>query len=322
MTPWTILKDGWTLIYGFGMHNMSLQKLFEQFFDLNIGLFWYAPVLLLTGIILVSFHLRRNIPLMVISLGFMTTAFFYQTNPAWHYGTAGFGPTRHILFFLPLLIYIFTMYTKQTTRYFIVIALFVVTQAYILNFMGFVTPPLEKTLYHSPYATFVLDHFPALYNPTPEIFVDRTHHTDLSYPTTAIYQVNGKCKKAYILLTDVDAVTKTCGPLSQQYQGKFDNDLLRKTNYTRKVKTREATLWPDPGSCVPDYLPTPNKPFICLHTQAEVLKYTGIINPERIYNIDKATGVWKIKQGDPFELTVPPGYIVNHYSFEGVYVTY
>src|SRR5258708_6484110 len=90
LTPWTILKDGWTQINGFGIQNISILKLYEQLFDLNVGLFWYAPVITIVGLLFFiyrSCHYRQALFLLIM---LFLTAFAYQTNPAWHYGTAGY----------------------------------------------------------------------------------------------------------------------------------------------------------------------------------------------------------------------------------------
>lgn len=203
LTPWTILEDEWTKINGFGLQNASLQKLFEQFFDPNIGLFWYAPGILLVGMFLMAKNVK-------IAATLLITAFFYQTNPAWNYGTAGFGPTRHILFIIPFLIYYITSLNKNIKNK-IILTLIIISQAFSLSINNFLTPVLENSLNQSPYAAFILNHFPQIYNPTPEIFVDRTNHTDFKYISTAVYKFNNQCKKAFVLKSDEDKVIKECG---------------------------------------------------------------------------------------------------------------
>lgn len=320
-TPWTILKDGWTLIHGFGPQNMSLKKLYEQFFDLNFGLFWYAPVILTLGVASVITE-RKNRQLLLTAVLMVITAFFYQTNPAWHYGTSGFGPSRHAIFLLPFLIYAGIRFLDKFFLRSLALAFLVITQLGIMSFNGFISPNLLNTLQMSPYASFVLDHAASLYNPTPEIFVDRTLHADFSYPKSAYYKVNGKCTKAYVLLTDKDALVANCGYIPTKYQDKFDDPYSRKTNYPRQVKTISATFWPDPGSCGDNFFPTPERPYVCMKTLFDVMKDTGLVDPTRFTQVDKLPGVWRLKEGTPVNITIPPGYFVQHYSFDGFYVNY
>jgi hypothetical protein len=203
-TPWQSLQDGWTRLYGFGMQNVSLLKFFEQFFDLNIGVFWYAPILTVLGVL----ALRKNI---WVAAMLAATLFAYQTNPAWHYGTAGFGPSRHAIVLIPFLISATVWHIRQYKHAIAILIVLTVSQLYILSLNNYIFPIFSNTLYHSSIATFVLDRWPALYNPTPEIFVDRTNHTDLDHPSSAIYMNKGVCKKAYVLITEIDWATQTCG---------------------------------------------------------------------------------------------------------------
>lgn len=321
LTPWTLLQNGWTQVYGFGLQNASVRRIFEMFFDLNMGLFWYAPIIFLAGCFYACRSFKedkRNI--FVVGLVFLT-ALFYQTNPAWHFGTAGFGPSRHVLFVLPFLIYFLVNHAKRTVSYIALLAFIIASQLFVLSLNGWFLPNWEHTLHQSPVATYVLNSWPKLYNPTPEIFVDRTNHTDLSYITSAIYKNNnGVCKKAYVLITEKDRIEKECGAIPTQYEDKFDNEFLRKASYARTTWTIEATFWPDTTSCEDGYIPTNAQPYQCMKTLEDVVKYTGITDFDRFTEFNK--GVWKMKLGVPIKVTVPPGYILHHYSFEGVYVNY
>lgn len=224
-SPWTRFQNVWTQYYGFGLHNISLFKLFEQFFDLNMGLFWYAPVIVTIGMVSGCMMIVKKNTHAFFLLLFILTAFFYQTNPAWHYGTAGYGPTRHILFFLPLFVYFFMQYRfKSIQRTSILLFILVITQGYIHYFNGFLSPNLLNVLRHSPFATYMLTNYPALYSPTPEIFIDRTNHTDLDRPTTAIYRINDVCRKAYVLVKDKEEIINECGFIPKQYEKLFKQD--------------------------------------------------------------------------------------------------
>jgi hypothetical protein len=315
-SPWTSLQDGWTILNGFGIHNISLQKFFEQFFDLNIGLFFYAPFLFATGALFIGKYFK-NRDVVFLTVAYLITAFFYQTNPAWHYGTAGFGPTRHIMFFLPLLIVFLVFLMKNSIKHYALLALFVLSQIPILLSNGFTTPKLENAFYHSPTASFVLDRWPHLYNPTPEIFVDRTNHTDIDYPTSAIYKLDSTCKKAYIVKTDAQLLIDQCGAIPAKYQNSFDVETLRKSNVSRTIVTSEATLWPDTQSCVDGY----NGIFTCIKTPLDFTKFTKInaSNP-RVKNM--GNNVWRVEKGTPLTLNVPPGYIAHYHSLEGIYVNF
>lgn len=214
LTPWQTFADGWTKLYGFGIQNLSVLKLYEQLFDLNIGVFWYAPILTIAGCVALIRSFRSSKGMWVI-LMLLAALFAFQTNPAWHYGTSGYGPTRHAIVLIPFLIAAMTYHTWSRKLSISIIGLMIVSQIYVLSYNNYIFPIFTNTLVHSPVAQFVLDRWPALYNPTPEIFVDRTNHTDLDHPTSAVYTLHGVCKKAYILTKDIDTVTNMCGPFPQ-----------------------------------------------------------------------------------------------------------
>lgn len=315
LSPWTKLQDGWTILNGFGLQNISLQKFSEQFLDLNLGIFFYAPMFILTGLYFV-WKYRHNLDVVFLFIAFLITAFFYQTNPAWHYGTAGYGPSRHAIFFLPLFIVFFVFFMQKTFKHYFLLVIFILLQIPILSMNRFTNPDLTKTLYHNQYAQFVLDRWPELYNPTPEIFVDRTNHTDLDYPTSAVYKTNGQCKKAYALITDISAIKTSCGSVPKKYESLFDDSLSRKSNTYRTTLTNSATFWPDSESCKPDY----NGPYICMKNLNDFIKYTGVELSDRI--IDLKNGVWRIDMGSPVSINVPPGYFIHYNSFKGHYINF
>lgn len=326
LTPWTIFADGWTKLNGFGLQNASLKKLFEQFFDLDIGLFWYAPFLAVGGFYALARSIQTTKQKSLIILGsILVTAFFYQTNPAWNYGTSGYGPTRHILFVVPFLIYFLIDHFEYRAKHIAILVFSVLLALPGLYLNGFLFPQFEKTLYHNPIATAVLNRFPRWYNPTPEIFEDRTLHTDTTNPRTAMYKNNGKCVKAYVLLDDSGILKKECGFIPKQYKKAFAKEELRKkTSYPRTIQTTEATFWPDSASCGVDYVTSKDHPFVCMKTLGDVIKYTGIIDIERFTTLPDFPypGIWKLKSGDPVKLIIPPGYLVDYRSLEGIYVDY
>lgn len=321
-SPWSILKDGWTQIYGFGLQNASLKRLYEQFFDLNIGLFWYAPLLFIIGI----YSLFRSITIdkknLVILVIIIITAFGYQTNPAWQYGTSGFGPTRHVLYAVPFLIYLTVTYFNFSWKTIIFLFIPLVMQFYALTFNGYLTPTFYNSVFHNPYAKFVLDNSPKLYNPTPKIFVDKTNHDDLKYLKSAIYRSGNRCLKAFVLKTDVEMVESICGSLPDKYKKLLENEYLQKSTNIRHVWTISATFWPDSISCEDYYINTESSPSICMKTLDDVVRMTGVSDTSRIHKVEDYKGVWRIEKGDMQNLTIPPGYIIHRQSIEGIYVDY
>ena len=77
---------------------------------------------------------------------------------------------------------------------------------------GFAAP--EDYLQHSWLARLVMLHRPALYNPTHEIFIERTAHHD--WPADPlegpfVYSAGGRCRKALAQKRHAQALREQCG---------------------------------------------------------------------------------------------------------------
>jgi len=327
LTPWTNLEDGWTAINGFGIHNASFQKSFEQLFDLNVGQFWYAPLLFILGFFsVIKAFVKKKWDIFVLPILFSITALFYQTNPGWHYGTSGYGPGRHGLLYLPLVILL--TYEVLKKKHIALKILFVITislHIFTLSFNSFLEPNLTKTLHHSVFATYALEHFPILYNPTPEIFVDRTNHDDQTVPTSAIYKnKEGKCVKAWVLLSDRNLLEQECGNLTNEQSEKLDDRYLKVSNKPRDITVTQATFWPYSDACSDWFYKTTEKPYECARTLNEFIKLTNITEVDRVTTLPDFPfpGIWKLNPGKPTTITIPAGYIIHYQAIDGTYIDF
>ncbi len=210
-TPWTGLADGWTRLYGFGIRNLSLTKLAEQFLDLNTGIFWYAPLLTVFACAAVITY-RYTSRWVWMAAGMLITLFTFQTNPAWHYGTAGYGPSRHALILVPFFLSAVTVWLPKKRSTLLLVSAILIFQLPSLVANNYIFPIFSNTLVHTPLARLVLERYPAIYNPTPEIFTDRTNHSDPDHPVSAVFRTRTACRKAYVLTADIDRVIGECGP--------------------------------------------------------------------------------------------------------------
>lgn len=131
--------------------------------------------------------------------------------------------------------------------------------------------------------------------------------------------MHGVCKKAYILPQDRQLLLDTCGYIPKGYEALLTDPMSERSDKPRSITTKEATLWADPTACAS---PTPVKNYVCMHTLADVVSNTGIVDTKRIQPIAEYPGVWKVTWGLPITFTIPPGYYVDRYALEGVYVNY
>ena len=174
---------------------------------------------------------------------------------------------------------------------------------------------------HTPMTKFVLNNFSKAYSPTPEIFVERTAEKEGGFWDTTIYKHNDRCKKAYVLKTKTESLVKECDFIPEKYLPKLKNEFLIRTDFSRKVITTEAIFYPADAVCAWDFEPSEENPYVCMKTIEDVVAYTGLSDEGR-FEKGEGFGIWKLKWGKPTEITVPAGYIIHHYSLDGIYVDY
>ena len=191
-----------------GLPNLSLGKALELFFDLNLGMLPYLPLALLGAVAAPVVQIasgRRARPLLALWAVLLGMALLCSSTGNWNHGTS--GPSRYTIWMIPLVLVILVSMLepgaarerpRQAFGAWAVAAL--VVQAAIVVSRGGLTPRLDY-LEHSYLASFVLKHAPALYNPSPEIFVERTigeemRDGEIPGGTAVTYAPEQACRKA------------------------------------------------------------------------------------------------------------------------------
>ncbi|HVQ28383.1 MAG TPA: hypothetical protein VMV21_02315, partial [Vicinamibacteria bacterium] len=213
--------------------NLSLGKALELFFDLNLGMLPYLPLALLGAVAAPLVQIasgRQARPLVALWAVLLGMALICSSSGNWNHGTS--GPSRYTIWMLPLVLVILASMlepgatNERTRRAFggwAVAALAV--QAVIVVSRGGLAPRLDY-LEHSYLASFVLKHAPALYNPTPEIFVERTIGEEMrdgeisSGGTAVAYAPEQACRKALAQKRHWPDLLARCG--SAAHQPPFD----------------------------------------------------------------------------------------------------
>jgi hypothetical protein len=92
------------------------------------------------------------------------------------------------------------------------IGLAIASQALLVVSRGGMEPRSDY-LRHSAAARFLLDRWPALYNPSYEIFLERTRRTEepLPGPMPVVYRYRGECRKALAQKRHLIPLRKACG---------------------------------------------------------------------------------------------------------------
>jgi hypothetical protein len=191
-----------------GLPNLSVGKALELFFDLNLGMLPYLPLAVLGAVAAPVVQIasgRRARPLLALWVVLLGMALICSSTGNWNHGTS--GPSRYTIWMIPLVLVILaSMLEPGTARErprrafgaWAVAAL--VVQAAIVVSRGGLAQRLDY-LEHSYLARFVLKHAPALYNPSPEIFVERTigeemRNGEISGGTAVVYAPDRACRKA------------------------------------------------------------------------------------------------------------------------------
>lgn len=195
------------------LKNVSLFRVFELFFDLNIGLLPYLPLPLLffLGIVLFQsyqhkgFVFELQILLLMIAMGTVCSA-----TDNWNHGTS--GPSRYVIWMLPFLFFILiinlqTFWKGIISKSLLLTAL--ILQFYIVASNGIFIHE-EDYLKHSPAAKFVLKRVPVLYNPSFEIFCERTLKRESECVNPTIYKHHNECRKALLTCEGLNTLQSRC----------------------------------------------------------------------------------------------------------------
>lgn len=189
-------------------------------FDLSLGLLPYVPGLLLLGLALWARALWRRGPACELLTGAAFFAILLINTLQWNYNHGSSGPSRYVVWMLPLLLFAAVSGTPSRARI-ATLALASLLQAGVFFSRGTFAAPYDS-LHHSPVARFVLERWPALYAPDYEIFIKRTLHTEGSTRGPYVYGgADGRCRKVLASRVMEAEVRAACGGLPAGSEGFF-----------------------------------------------------------------------------------------------------
>lgn len=209
------------------MNNVSIYRIFEMFFDMNIGLFPYVPVTLLLffGITFWGLYRERKFTLelqVLILIVLMMTVCAMTFN--WNHGDS--VPSRYLIWMIPFIFYIITRNLDDLLRSKVlrgVLIIGIIVQLIIVNRAG---PFIPKISYieHSPAARMMLNYFPKLYNPSHEIFCERTLHGERPCIDPTIYEYKTTCKTALSTCEGLHRLEDQCGPITPKIKRQCESE--------------------------------------------------------------------------------------------------
>jgi hypothetical protein len=210
--------------------NLSAARAVDLFFDLNLGLFPYAPLTVLLCLLALPLSLsdrRWGTRTWGLATLAALTAWSCTATTTWNHGTS--GPSRYGVWIIAFLVcmvaesYAWLLerggpLSRRLATWAVVGA--ILTQAGVVFGRGGLDQP-EDSETHSYAARLAFRYAPALYNPTPEIFVSRTlgqWHDALP----AVYRDERGCRKAWLRPRDAEMLEAACGALPAAYKSFFE----------------------------------------------------------------------------------------------------
>jgi hypothetical protein len=206
-----------SLIYGpsASLENVSWSKALDLFFDLNVGLLVYAP--LVVSLSLVSALMARTWPDAVRTagpwIGAIVAALAASTGTLWN--TATSGPSRYAVWLYPFVAYA-ALGTASRRWGRVAMATAVAAQLGVIA-ARLPTWAEEDHYEHSWAAKQVLDRWPHLYEPDGQVWMARTSPTHPGGPHV-FRGADGHCRKAYAQKRHARELEQVCGPLPPRFQ--------------------------------------------------------------------------------------------------------
>jgi hypothetical protein len=188
----------------------------ELLYDLNIGLVAYVPLTLLLAVVATVLALTRPGLRGVVGVAWLALVAMASVCSAmhdWNHGTS--GPSRYAVWLFPLLVLVVCETGARVGGRWMIAAAAAALAAQAAVFVarrGF--EARQDYVQHSWLARFVLARWPALYAPTPEIFIERTSHHDWAEDEMVgpyVYAADGRCRKAYAQKRHAAALLEQCG---------------------------------------------------------------------------------------------------------------
>ena len=212
-----------------GAESIGLAKAAGLLLDLDLGLVRYAPLTVLLALALAPIisrgGSRRLEGALLAVLALLMLASSATGN--WNHGTT--GPSRYVVWLFPMIAYLLALGPTATnllarhpraigTLWIVAAA----AQIAVAAARGGVESPLDY-LQHSRLAQVVLDRWPSAYRSPPEVFRERTAHTEDDLDGPFLHERDGACRKALARWKHGDVLRARCGPLPDDVRRFFES---------------------------------------------------------------------------------------------------
>jgi hypothetical protein len=214
--------------------SLSASRALDLALDPNLGLLPHAPLTLALafGAGAGALARRRWLPAALVLALVPLVAWATTANSNWNNDTS--GPSRYTVWLLPLLAFVAVGETGGPGERRLPplaawgLGLALATQSAAVLARG---GPCARAdfLEHAPLARWLLDDAPSLYDPTPEVFVERTRHAEGALDGPVIYRArDGRCRKAYVQPRQADRLARACGGLPPADEARLRAEAARR----------------------------------------------------------------------------------------------
>ena len=196
--------------------SLSAVRALDLALDLNLGLLPHAPLTLALGLVGAGAALARKRirPAFLVLALVPLLAYACTANSNWNNDTS--GPSRYVAWIFPLVAFVAASPSFGPARPLgraagWALGLALATQAAAVLARG---GPLARSDYleHSWAARLVLDHWPRLYRPAPEVFVERTLGHEGPFAGPVVYRDrSSRCRKAWLQERHAERLVAACG---------------------------------------------------------------------------------------------------------------
>ena len=178
-------ESGWKLIH--------FQKFLDFFLDWNMGILPYMPILLFLFIFLIGQDiLRRSYRNFIFAITILVSVLSTTQTHNWNSDCNGL--MRYAVWMTPLIAFYIIQNIKMSwiwrSAWWGSMAFQLIT---IASFGGMVAN-ISYT-HMTPMAVLILDHYPQLYSPNQETFIERTHHAEIPANFSLYRSGNGSVRK-------------------------------------------------------------------------------------------------------------------------------
>lgn len=214
-TPNLIIKVG-----AAGLQHMSLQRMYDMVFDMNIGMIIYVPIIvILFFVVIIRDILNKKYLNLIWPISIFVMIILSTQTANWNSGCAGIS--RYGVWVLPIMIY----YVADLKKHIPIICALVCNALIVVTMGGFLYSGANYTEL-TPTSRFVMENFPYLYSPDYETFTERVRGVPGNFKNNLpiVFEGNGHITK---VLTDRENFLKL--------QDIYD---IKDTDYYEKVSTK------------------------------------------------------------------------------------